>query len=96
MSANGKNTVRLSEWRDPDDAPELDDAFFERAEITEGGKIVRRGRPPLAITKQPVSLRLDADVIAHFKAGGDGWQTRINTTLRRAMARAARRAGPVR
>jgi uncharacterized protein (DUF4415 family) len=80
--------VRSSEWVDPDDAPEIDDAFIARAEITDGRRIVRRGRPPLAAVKQPVSLRLDADVIAHFKAGGAGWHTRINEALRHAMARA--------
>ena len=32
--------------------------------------------------KQPFSIRLDADVIAWFKASGDGYQTRINSALR--------------
>jgi uncharacterized protein (DUF4415 family) len=32
--------------------------------------------------KQPYSLRLDADVVAWFKASGDGYQTRINAALR--------------
>jgi uncharacterized protein (DUF4415 family) len=27
---------------------------------------------------------LDPDVIAHFKAGGRGWQTRVNAALRKA------------
>ncbi|WP_292072284.1 BrnA antitoxin family protein [Brevundimonas sp. UBA7534] len=34
-----------------------------------------------APTKTPVSLRLDADVVAYFKATGPGWQTRINDVL---------------
>ena len=42
--------------------------------------------PKKAPTKQLVSLRLDPDVIAHFKAQGAGWQTRINKALRKAMA----------
>ena len=42
--------------------------------------------PQKAPTKQLVSLRLDFDVIAHFKAQGAGWQTRINKALRKAMA----------
>jgi uncharacterized protein (DUF4415 family) len=47
---------------------------------------LRRARgPQKAPTKQLVSLRLDRDVIAHFKAGGPGWQTRINDVLRDAM-----------
>jgi uncharacterized protein (DUF4415 family) len=41
------------------------------------------GRPKSAVTKTPVNLRLDPEIIAHFKAGGDGWQTRINAVLSR-------------
>jgi hypothetical protein len=37
-----------SGWVDPDDAPELDDAFFDRAEIRRGGIVVRRGQEPFA------------------------------------------------
>ena len=69
---------------DPDDAPPLTDAFFDRAEIRHGDRIVRRGRPPLPNPKQAVKLRLDADVLAAYRATGDGWQTRINTDLRKA------------
>jgi hypothetical protein len=32
--------------------------------------------------KEPFSIRLDADVVAWFKAAGDGYQTRINAALR--------------
>jgi uncharacterized protein (DUF4415 family) len=71
-------------WKDPDDAPELTDAFFDRAEIRYGGKIIRRGRPPLPSPKQAVKLRLDADVLAAYRKTGDGWQTRINADLRKA------------
>ena len=35
-------------------------------------------------TKRLVSLRLDGDVIEHFRARGKGWQSRINATLRKA------------
>ncbi len=92
MPASKKNMGPSSRrpWKDPDDAPELDDAFFERAEIRDGDRIVRRGRPPLKTTKQPVTLRLDRDIVAHFKAEGAGWQTRINEALRRAVTRRAR------
>ena len=40
-----------------------------------------RGRPKVAVPKRQVSLRLDADVIETFKAGGPGWQSRINEVL---------------
>jgi uncharacterized protein (DUF4415 family) len=79
---------------DPDDAPDLSRpewrAKLAAAPLREGAKIVRRGRPALAQPKQAVSLRLDPDVIAYFKAGGPGWQTRINERLV-AMAAAKRR-----
>jgi len=32
--------------------------------------------------KQLLSVRLDADVVAWFKASGDGYQTRMNAALR--------------
>ncbi len=44
-----------------------------------------RGRPPKADPKTQVTLRLDADVVQHFKADGAGWQTRINAALKRAV-----------
>jgi uncharacterized protein (DUF4415 family) len=36
-------------------------------------------------TKRLISLRLDPDVIEHFRARGPGWQARINATLRKAV-----------
>jgi len=35
--------------------------------------------------KKPVTLRLDADVLAWFKKQGRGYQTRINRALRKVM-----------
>lgn len=35
--------------------------------------------------KKPVTLRLDADILAWFQRGGRGYQTRINQALRKAM-----------
>ncbi|MDX3929133.1 MAG: BrnA antitoxin family protein [Shinella sp.] len=43
-----------------------------------------RGRPAVEKPKQQVSLRLDPDVIAKFKATGKGWQARINEVLKQA------------
>jgi len=42
--------------------------------------------------KRPVTLRLDADVVAWFKADGRGYQTRINRALRKVMLQ-ERKAG---
>lgn len=41
------------------------------------------GRPKLERPKQALSIRLDQDVIEHFKASGDGWQSRMNEALRK-------------
>jgi uncharacterized protein (DUF4415 family) len=65
-----------------DEAPELTDAWFEGADLMDGGKLVRRGRPKAAHPKKLVSLRLDHDVIERFRATGAGWQSRINDTLK--------------
>ena len=83
-----KKESGTSTWVDPDDAPELTAEYFERADIFEGERLVRRGRPPLERPKEAVKLRLSANVLDHFRAGGPGWQTRINATLERAVARA--------
>ena len=40
-------------------------------------------------TKKLVSLRLDQDVLERAKAGGPGWQTRINDILRDALFKQA-------
>jgi len=39
------------------------------------------GRPRSANPKQSTTLRLPADVLAYFKTGGKGWQTRISDAL---------------
>jgi uncharacterized protein (DUF4415 family) len=36
--------------------------------------------------KEPLTIRIDADVLAWFKAQGKGYQTRINAMLREAVA----------
>ena len=43
--------------------------------------IVRQGLKPVS-SKTSISLRVDADVLAWFKAQGRGYQTRINAVLR--------------
>lgn len=36
-------------------------------------------------TKVAVSIRLDDDIVSAYKAGGKGWQGRVNNALRAAM-----------
>ncbi|MBL8597860.1 MAG: BrnA antitoxin family protein [Devosia sp.] len=82
MSGNKKDTE--STWVDPDDAPELTDEWFQKADQYENGVLVKRGRRPLDNPKKAISLRVDADVLDKFKAGGPGWQGRMNEALRKA------------
>lgn len=42
------------------------------------------GRPKAQRTKVPVTMRLDPDVLAYFKASGPGWQTRMGEVLAKA------------
>jgi uncharacterized protein (DUF4415 family) len=69
---------RVVAMRDEDivfdeDSPELDEACFAQA--------VRNMPAP----KARVTLRLDQDVVAWFKAQGKGYQERINVILRAYM-----------
>jgi uncharacterized protein (DUF4415 family) len=54
--------------------PEADVRHIMRA-------VVRKGLRPIA-PKASVSLRVDSDVLAWFKAQGRGYQTRMNAVLR--------------
>ncbi len=45
----------------------------------------RRGRPKLEKPKQAISIRLDADVVEHFKSTGKGWQSWINEVLKQSV-----------
>lgn len=71
-----------NDWVDPDDAPELTDEFFDRADEYDGDKLIRRGRPKSENQKVLLTVRYDADVIEGFKAMGKGWQTRMNAALK--------------
>jgi len=81
-----------------DDNPEWTDETFARARLGAGDlpPIIRkalarsRGRPKLDAAKIAVKLRLDPDVVDGFKADGPGWQTRINATLKEALAKQGR------
>jgi uncharacterized protein (DUF4415 family) len=68
-----------------DDLPEITDQALARAELRIGERVIRRGRPALESPKQVIKLRLDAEVVEHFRETGPGWQTRINEALRRAL-----------
>jgi len=67
---------------DPDDAPELLNDFFRHGELRQGGRLIRRGRPPLSgKPKTAITLRLDEECREAYRETGEGWQTRINADL---------------
>jgi uncharacterized protein (DUF4415 family) len=94
---NAKKTTGYSrkDLRDVSDNPELTKADFARAKpfaeaFPDLAASIRKGRGPnKAPTKKLVSLRLSPEVIEHFKATGDGWQSRIDETLRKVVKRKA-------
>ncbi len=44
------------------------------------------GRPRVAHPKAPLTMRVDANVLAAMRATGQGWQTRVNALLGEAVA----------
>lgn len=70
---------------------EIDTSDIPVATEEQWKKAVRGGQYYRPV-KQQVTARLDADVVAWLKSQGDGYQTRMNAILRRAML-AAMRAG---
>lgn len=75
---------------DPDAPEATDEQMAEARPFTKAfpalAENMRRnvgGRPKSANPKVPVSIRLDPDVVAKFKATGPGWQSRMNEVLRR-------------
>jgi uncharacterized protein (DUF4415 family) len=68
-----------------EEIPEWTEEMFAKAELRVGGDLVVRrkpGRPRSATPKKLIAIRLDPDVIEGFRAGGAGWQSRINAALR--------------
>lgn len=51
-----------------------------------------RGRPKSANAKQLVSVRYSPEVLAYFRATGEGWQARMDGVLRQYVTRHSRRA----
>ena len=91
MNVKQKNSAPTS--LDPDSLPEITDAWIAGADLYNGDKLVRRGRPKLANPRQLLSLRLPPQIIARWKATGPGWQTRMAEALEKNAPKARRAAG---
>ena len=66
------HVVKAEEY---EDLPELTDDMLARAKVNKGG------RPLSPNPRKLISLRLPTEVIAHWKATGPGWQTRMAERL---------------
>lgn len=51
-----------------------------------------RGRPKSENKKLLVSVRYSPEVVAYFKSTGEGWQSRMDSVLRKYVARHSRSA----
>lgn len=66
------------------DGVDEDDRPATGAELQ--GALRGRGRPVGSGMKEQVAIRLDRDLLEALRAGGPGWQTRVNEALRRLVA----------
>ena len=71
VDALSDREIEAAVAEDADAAPVLDDEFWASAEM-----VIPAGR------KERITLRLDEEVLDHFRGLGRGYQTRINTVLR--------------
>ena len=88
ISADTPNTDN-PEWTDADfararPAREVLPQVFSKARAQ--ALLAPRGRPKAEATKVRVGIRLSPEVVAHFKASGSGWQTRIDAVLQQFIA----------
>lgn len=80
--ANKEHMVGLpADPNDPDDF-DVSQAAIEQAHAD---RAARRAGRPVGSDKERITIRLDNDVLARFRATGPGWQTRINDALRAAL-----------
>ncbi len=66
------------------DGADEDDRPLSKNEMQAGmaAAAKRRGRPTGSGVKEQVAIRIDREVLAAFRAGGAGWQTRMNDALK--------------
>lgn len=59
------------------------ESYWNEAMVRHRGQ---RG-PQRSPTKEMISIRLSREVLDYFRGTGEGWQSRIDDTLKRAIAR---------
>jgi uncharacterized protein (DUF4415 family) len=98
MTPEEDRAITEAALSDPDNPP-LDKDWFKRArpayevlpeiypkEVAEA-MLRPRGRPKADKTKMQITLRLDPEIVSHFRKSGEGWQSRINAVLKRHVGR---------
>lgn len=75
---------------DPDNPEWTKDDFAKAAgpeslSTLEQAAFPRTRGPQKTPKKEPISLRVDTDVLMRYRATGPGWQGRMNTVLRKGM-----------
>lgn len=68
--------ITAAAMSDPDAIP-YTDAEWKAVKPT-----LKRGRPPAAVTKERITIRLSPEVLQAFRASGEGWQTRVDAALK--------------
>lgn len=93
MTANkrsiGSNLAKVDAYQntaaDYEESPEITDEEFARAVPHRNGDPIM-GRPPLGDRpKKQITLRLDQDIIEHYRGLGAGWQGKMNEALRKTV-----------
>ncbi|SDB25652.1 BrnA antitoxin family protein [Bauldia litoralis] len=96
MEKKKPDHISQEDW-DAVDVPEWTDERFRRARpahevLPDIFPKPRPRGPQKTPTKVQTTIRLDSDVIAHFRSTGAGWQSRLNEMLRRGVAQEKKRA----
>lgn len=82
------------DWDEVSDNPELTDEELSQGKpfaemfpemAAKIAETLRTRGPQRSPTKEMISLRVDRDVLAAFRATGVGWQARMNEALRAAL-----------
>jgi len=66
---------------DPND-PAAAAAYLNAADVT----VRRPGRPPVAVRRQALTMRVDPQLLAYLRATGKGWQSRLHRIIEEAIA----------
>ncbi|MCJ2096515.1 BrnA antitoxin family protein [Methylobacterium sp. J-072] len=92
-----------ADWDEVSDNPELTAEQLAQMHLGSEGlppnlaaALDQRGRRPQGETgRVQLTLSVDPDVLAAYKAGGPGWQARMNAALAEGIARGKRRTKAV-